>query len=50
MEVAEGKNKIVVGTRSAIFLPFKDLGIIVVDEEHDPSYKENSKVRYNLQM
>ncbi|MDZ7836473.1 MAG: DEAD/DEAH box helicase family protein [Actinomycetota bacterium] len=36
MEVADGKNKIVVGTRSAIFLPFKDLGIIVVDGRARP--------------
>lgn len=38
--IKEGKLKVVVGTRSAIFSPFKDLGIIVVDEEQDYSYKQ----------
>ena len=45
--VAEGKIKIVVGARSSLFLPFKNLGIIVVDEEHDTSYKQDEGVSYN---
>ena len=45
--VKEGKVKIVVGTRSAIFMPFKDIGLIVLDEEHDSSYKQDSTPRYN---
>jgi len=39
--------KIVIGTRSALFLPFKKLGIIIVDEEHDISYKQDEGISYN---
>ena len=39
--------KIVVGARSALLLPFKKLGIIIVDEEHDSSYKQDEGVIYN---
>ncbi|MDO5105295.1 primosomal protein N' [Capnocytophaga sp.] len=34
------KNQLVVGTRSSVFLPFSDLGLVIVDEEHDPSYRQ----------
>ena len=47
MEILEGDIGLVIGTRSALFTPVRDLGIIIIDEEHDPSYKENSLVRYN---
>jgi len=43
----KGEVKIAVGTRSAIFAPFKNVGIIIVDEEHDPSYKQEEKLRYH---
>ena len=45
--VAEGGAQMVVGARSALFLPFRDLGLIVVDEEHDGSYKQEEGVLYN---
>jgi primosomal protein N' (replication factor Y) len=44
--VAEGEVPLVVGARSALFLPFHELGLIIVDEEHDPSFKQEDGVIY----
>jgi primosomal protein N' (replication factor Y) len=44
--VADGAARVVVGARSALFLPYSDLGFIVVDEEHDPSFKQDEGVIY----
>lgn len=43
----QGKSIIVVGTRSSLFLPFNNLGLIVIDEEHDLSFKQEDKIRYH---
>ncbi|MBN9514155.1 MAG: primosomal protein N' [Alphaproteobacteria bacterium] len=45
--IAEGRVGVVVGARSALFLPFANLGLIVVDEEHDGSFKQDEGVIYN---
>ena len=46
-DIIKNKIKIVIGARSALLLPFKKLGIIIVDEEHDASYKQDEGVIYN---
>ena len=45
--LSEGKIKVVIGARSSLFLPFNKLGVIIVDEEHDQSYKQDEGVNYN---
>lgn len=47
MKIYEGKVSIVVGTRSSIFVPFKNLGLIIIDEEHSESYKQDTTPRYD---
>ena len=46
-KITEGKSKIVIGTRSAIFVPFNNIGVIIIDEEHTSSYKQENHPRYN---
>lgn len=45
--INDGSVKIAIGARSAVFAPFRNLGLIVVDEEHEPSYKQDRLPRYN---
>ena len=47
IKAKQGNVRIVIGTRSAVFTPFKNLGMIIVDEEHDPSFKQQSGLRYS---
>ncbi|VTQ90157.1 primosomal protein N' [Hathewaya histolytica] len=47
MRVKTGEVNVAVGARSALFLPFKDLGIIIIDEEHEGSYKSETDPKYN---
>ncbi|HEY0568679.1 MAG TPA: primosomal protein N', partial [Xanthobacteraceae bacterium] len=45
--VAKGETQVVAGARSALFLPYAKLGLIIVDEEHDPAYKQEDGVNYH---
>lgn len=45
--IAAGKARVVVGARSALFAPVRPLGLLVVDEEHEPAYKQDESPRYN---
>ncbi len=45
--VGQGSAQLVIGARSALFLPFRDLGLVIVDEEHDTAYKQEEGVLYN---
>ncbi|MGG7516933.1 primosomal protein N' [Allorhizobium undicola] len=46
-QTATGEIRVVAGARSALFLPFENLGLIIVDEEHDPAFKQEDRVFYN---
>lgn len=46
-EIVEEKKSILIGARSALFCPIKNLGLIIVDEEHEPSFKQDEKLKYH---
>jgi len=50
LQLLKGEKRIAVGTRSAIFSPVKNLGLIIMDEEHDSAYKEHSSPRYHTRQ
>lgn len=45
--ILDGQKKILIGARSALFCPMPDLGLIILDEEHEPSYKQDEKLKYH---
>lgn len=47
MEIWKGEAQLIIGSRSAIFAPFNNLGVIIIDEEHELSYKQDSSPRYS---
>jgi len=46
-DIVDGKKQILIGARSALFCPMKNLGLIVIDEEHEPSFKQDEKLKYH---
>lgn len=46
-DIVEGRKNILIGARSALFCPVKDIGLLVVDEEHESSFKQDEKLKYN---
>jgi len=46
--IARGNHQIIIGSRSAIFAPFRNLGLIIIDEEHEDSYKQDQAPRYHV--
>lgn len=50
MKALRGKSRVVIGPRSAVFSPVKDLGLIIIDEEHESSYKSNNSPRYHARQ
>ena len=47
-QAISGKIDVILGTRSALFVPFKNLGLVIVDEEHETSYKQSDNPRYHI--
>lgn len=45
--IVDGKKKILIGARSALFCPFPNLGAIIIDEEHEASFKQDEKLKYH---
>lgn len=46
-DIVDGRKSILIGARSALFCPINNLGLIIVDEEHEPSFKQDEKLKYN---